>query len=169
MSIASEVYVDRLRYFFANLESFDLDPIEINILALLIIYEERDIEIGYDMIAKSLHLSGDDIDRAIRDLTDKELIKIKFQDRIKFDLSALFAIEKNETDDETYKQMISTFEDVFNRALSASELQILSEILSDYDKDKVLWALREAEVYQKGDPNIFYVKSVLDNDHEKSR
>lgn len=157
-------YIDKNKYILYNLEKLKLTKTQALICLLINFYGEIKQELTYEMIADKLSIDVSKIDECIDELVAMGYLNIKVNGRIAYDLDGIF--QERQDDDQTFKELLNAFETVFNRVLNTTELSILSELIDNYPKDKIIWALKEAEVYQNGMPNMYYVKSVLDNEQK---
>ncbi len=159
-------YIDKNKYILYHLEDLKMTKTQALICLLINFYDEIKVELSYEDIANKLAIDVSKVDECIDELVVMGYLKVKVDGHISYDLSGIFENDGPKKVDNNFKAILSDFETVFNRALNTTELTILSELVDTYPKDKIIYALKEAEVYQKGAPNIFYVRSVLENDQK---
>ncbi len=159
-------YIDKNKYILFELEDLDLNEREALLCVLINVYNEAGIELTYDMIGRKLDLSVEEVDKSLQALVDKNYLKISVDGRISYDLSGLYGAAPKPIAT-NFKSVLRLFEEVFNRTLNTTEMTILNELIGAYSEEEITEALRQAEVYQKGEPNIFYVKAVLQNGHDQ--
>ncbi len=166
MNINEHPYIDKNKYILYHLEDLKITKTQTLICLLINFYDEIKKELSYEDIAKKLSIDVGKVDECIDELIEMGYLKITVNGHISYDLSGIFENTKPKQESNTFKEILGDFENVFNRVLNTTELTILSELIDTYPKDKIIYALKEAEVYQKGTPNIFYVRSVLENDQK---
>ena len=66
-----------------------------------------------------------------------------------------------------FESIFATFEEVFARPLSINEVQKLSDLMHDFDKDKVIDALRESEARNK--LSLAYIEVILRNNNDVTK
>ncbi len=158
-------YIDKNKYLLFELENFDLSDREVLLCVLINAYNEAGLELTYEMIGRKLGITVDMVDKSLQSLVDKKYLKINVNGHICYDLSGLYSA-KPEPIANNFTSILRLFEEVFNRVLNTTEMTILNELISSYSEEEISDALRQAEVYQKGEPNIFYVKAILQNAHD---
>ncbi len=161
MNIIDKPYIDKKDYLLYNLKDYDLTYAETIACLLILLYEENNLNLTYEDIALRLKIDESDVDGILQGLVQKEYLLLNYDNgSMKFVIDGLFE-KKEEVKDNDYNDLLRLCEEVFNRALNVTEMTILNDLMCEYPKEKIIWALREAEVYQKGEPNIYYVKGIL--------
>ena len=159
-------YIDKNKYLLFKLEDFKLTDREILLCLLINAYNEAGLELSYEVIAKKLNIKISQVDKCLQALVDKKYLKISVNGGITYDLCGLYG-ETEEPISNNFTAILAIFEEVFNRVLNTTEMKILNELIASYSEEEISDALRKAEIYQKGEPNIYYVKAILDNARDK--
>lgn len=155
-------YVNRRDWVLDNLENLQLSHFEALVVLLIDFCNVNDIPVNLEYLATKCHCETSDIDKVISILCSKNYLDIKaISKNIVFDLSRLFDSDTNKQQAENYASIFDLFESEFGRPLVADELTKINEWLKRYDSKLIIYALRQASMYQK--VNFAYIQKVLEN------
>ncbi|MBR2801978.1 MAG: DnaD domain protein [Erysipelotrichaceae bacterium] len=132
------------------------------LLCLLIdLAQEKGIDLDYGYLALKSGMSHEEIDRILGSLGDRGKLKISADGgKLHYDLSGLFREPQKDPSD-----LFGTFEDVFGRPLSPTEMEKLSDLSAAYSDQEILQALRTADAYRK--LSLAYVEGILRKRYEQ--
>ena len=155
-------FVNRRDWILDNLENLELTHIETLVVLLIDFCNVNRIPINLEYLAAKCHVTTTDIDKVISMLCAKNYLEIKaINKNVVFDLSKLFEIEANEGNNENYTSIFDLFENEFGRPLVSDELSKITEWFKKYDTNLIIYALRQASMYQK--LSFAYIQKILEN------
>ena len=155
----NENYIDRRKWIMENLEKINVSPAEALIVLLIDYLNETGSDFTLNSLSEKLHLSEKETDALISSLVSKGYLKITSENgRVRFLIDGVFS-EKTEKRD--LSSVFDLFEEEFGRVLSQSELQEINDWLSVYKQDDIIYALRQASIYNK--KSFPYIRSILKN------
>ncbi|MCI5774364.1 MAG: DnaD domain protein [Erysipelotrichaceae bacterium] len=155
-------YVNRRDWILDNLENLQLSHFEAIVVLLIDFCNVNNIPINLEYLAAKCNCDTAVIDKVISVLCAKNYLDIKAINKsVVFDLSKLFEADMNKQQAENYASIFELFESEFGRPLVADELTKIQEWLKRYDSKLIIYALRQASMYQK--VNFAYIQKVLEN------
>lgn len=155
----NEPFIHRREYILDHFEDLSLSCEECMAILLIDFMNEHNIPISHGILAGKMKMEEAQIDDLLSRLSQKGYLDIVYQDKkIAFLIDGVF-------DTPTQKAMnfnqsvFEVFENEFARPLSQLELQRLSDWLKQYDQKLILYALREALMYNKR--SFDYIDRIL--------
>ena len=143
-----------------HLEFLGLDMNETVLVLLIDFMNEHGLDISIETLHQKTGLTTTEVDRVVSVLYSKKYLKIGVQGgKVCFDLSGLFEVNVAQQENIVDTPLFDIFETEFNRPLSQTEMQKVSDWNRSIDKTLILYALREASAYQK--LSIAYVDAIL--------
>lgn len=153
-------YVNTREWILDHYEEFNLSAQEGIVVLMIDFFNANGKLLTLESLAKQCNMSLDDVDRVLNILCAKRYLSIKVKaNAVEFDLSGLYSAENENQPDLCSGSVFDLFESEFSRPLSNAELQRLSEWVMKYDEKLVIYALREALMYQKLSFN--YINKIL--------
>lgn len=157
-------YFKRREWLLENADKLDLSNEELLLCILFDYLDETNEAISYQVLSSKMHVDNNKLDEIIQKLVSKNILKISLSEEgISYDISKVFESLDNDID-VLKEDIFKSFEDAFNRPLSAFEMQKLSELTSTYGEEKLIEALRSADAYRK--LNFAYIEMILKNNYE---
>lgn len=155
----NEHFVNRRDYILDHFEDLSLSCEECMAILLIDFMNEHNIPVSHGILASKMKKEGSEIDDLLSNLTKKGYLEISYQDKkIAFLIDGIFDIPKEKTMDFD-QSMFDVYESEFARPLSQMELQRMSEWMGLYDQKLIVYALREAVVYDKR--SFDYIERIL--------
>lgn len=153
-------YINRRDWLLTNLNAFNLTSVQICILLLIDLANSVQMTITNDYFIQQLNEDESKINEALADLMAKKYLKIKVSgSKVIYDISALFKQEQPAMHvDGSVMDLISLFTSEFGRDLSASEVNLLTQLKHTVDENMIKDALKQAIIYDK--KNMNYVSSI---------
>lgn len=155
-------YVNHRDWIFDNIEKFNLNNDELILLLLIDFLNTNNIALNTSILSKKMRCSEKEVDLLIEQLCLKNLLEIKAGKKLIYDLSKFFETDFNEIIDPHLKDVYQIYEKEFGRFLTKLEVEKLSDLINDYDKDKIIKALQKASAYNS--LSMKYIESILKND-----
>lgn len=159
-------YFNRMYWIFEEMENLNLNETELNLILLIQYLNETSTPITFEVLKTKLRRREDEIDDLLDQLNKKGYLTIEVTVKgFEINIDGLFRME-SETHFE--KNLFDLFENEFKRPLSPTEVQRLSDWLSEYDETTITFALREASL--RNVLNFNYIHRILENganDEEK--
>ncbi len=158
-----ENYFNRRNWLLENIDKRDLSAQEALILLLIDYHNEFSRGIQLETLARSAHLSMEELDSVMTSLCNKKFLTITSKTKISFNIDNVFEEpQKQLTGSENLFEM---FEEQFSRPLSQREATTLSEWVNIYDSQTILLALREAVLKHR--LSFSYIDKVLSANDRK--
>ncbi|MGL5541330.1 MAG: DnaD domain-containing protein [Erysipelotrichaceae bacterium] len=163
-AIYNQPYFNRRNYILENVEHFSLHAEELILLLLIDYCNEYSKVISHAYLAEKLKKSLDEIDRLLDGLSNKGYLEIKMGNRqILFDISGIF---KEQSVGKAFQSdLFELFEHEFGRTFSQLEMARMSEWMRLYEKQLIIYALREAVIYNK--KGLDYIDRILQSWKER--
>lgn len=114
-----------------------------------------------EYISSKMNLSVNEIDPLLTGLVNKNYITLN-NNGYCFNINNIFEFDPSKYEIINNSSVFSIFEEFLNRTLSGEELNKISNLVNEYEEDKVIDALRKAEAYNKR--SISYIESILLNE-----
>ena len=158
-----ESYFNRNNWILENFEKLNLTAEE-TVMVLLIELKKSDKKnITYDYLAEKLGKNDKEIDKIIASLVSKHYLKISTNSKgLVFDTDNLFEFDPQKYEISDNKDLYDVVSDIFNKPLSGSELQKMSDLLDEYGHESFIEALRIAEAQRK--LKMSYIEGILRNE-----
>ena len=155
-----EKYIHRRDWILDHLELLGLDGNELMTVMLIDFMNEHHMTITIEYLHKKTGLSLEETNRVISTLCAKKYLNIcAAANEVRFDLSGLFETDVAKEARMIDSSLFSTFENEFGRTLSQAEMQKISDWNKEFDKVLILYALREASIYDK--LSVGYIDRIL--------
>lgn len=160
-------YVNHRDWVLDNLELLGLSMQETVIVLLIDFFNTSQLPIILESLAKKTGFDQDEIDKVLSILVAKKYLEIRATNRkVSFVLDGLFDTEVSRTQSALNSSLFELFEEEFGRPLSNAEMMKLSDIMKTMDSQLVVYALKEASMYQK--VNFNYIMKILQTWQEKN-
>ncbi|MBW9212088.1 MULTISPECIES: DnaD domain protein [Terrabacteria group] len=141
-------YFQHRDWILSHLEELNLNEKESLLVLILDFLNEHDQFISLAQLGKKLNETESEVEQQLSSLMEKGYLEIgSSKAGPVFDLKGLFLFDQQK--EEIKSDLFSIFDQNFNRPLSTTELQKLSDWQKTYDPKVVLWALREALINEK--------------------
>ena len=160
-------FCNRRDWILDNLEYLALEAEEVLLCLTIDFLKSNGINPSYDNLMNKLKINRNELDKIIYNLTLKGCIAINIDSNGLFDLTPLFSQKLHPVSETEFESIFATFEEVFARPLSINEVQKLSDLMHDFDKDKVIDALRESEARNK--LSLAYIEVILRNNNDVTK
>ena len=153
-------YVNHRDWIRDHLEMLGLTAQETVLVLLIDFFNQNNVEITIELLSRKTGMSVDETDKAVSVLCAKRYLEIRASSRkVTFSLNGLF-----ETDTAKYQRVLDsplfeTFESEFGRPLSQQEMQKISDWNRTIDRKLIIYALRQASIYQK--LSLAYIEGIL--------
>ena len=142
-------YVSHRDWILDNMESLGLDINEAMLVLLIDFFNEHNIEITLEDLCKKTNKTKDEMDQIISNLTAKKYLDIySAGSMVKWSLNGLFEADRPNSVKVVDRDLFDTFESEFGRPLTEREMVKLNEWAKTTDKTMIIYALREASLYQ---------------------
>lgn len=153
-------FVNHRDWIIENMQFLNLSALEFTLLMIIDFYNQHNILITLEKLSQKMNLNSTDVDKLLSVLVSKKYLAIKVVDnKIIFDLEGLFQVDVAAQQDVLDSSLFELFEEEFNRPLSNNELMILSDLAKKYDQTLIIYALKEALMYQKS--SLPYIVKIL--------
>lgn len=162
----NENYIDRRGYIYEHLQDLALNGEEALTVLLIDFFNQHNINIDHAILAHKLKKDNSEIDELLSALTAKGYLNLVYENgKISFNIDGIFESEQSAKTpfDES---MFNLFEHEFGRPLSQKELERLSEWAQNYEQKLIIYALREAMIYNK--KSFDYIERILMDWKEKN-
>lgn len=161
-----QTYVNHRDWVLDNMEVLNLSEKEVIIVLLIDFFNTNNKPIDLNSLSKKTGLSQEEVDKVISILAAKKYVEIRASNKkISFILDGLFDTEVGRTQSALNSSLFEVFEDEFARPLSNNEMMKLSDWAKSMDSKLIIYALREASMYQK--INFNYIAKILQTWQEK--
>ncbi|MEG0176502.1 DnaD domain-containing protein [Anaerorhabdus sp.] len=161
-----QTYVNHRDWILENLEVLGLSLQETVLVLLIDFFNANQIQVTMDALSKKTGLTQTEVDKVLSILVAKKYLEIRATNRqVSFILDGLFDTEVAKTQNALNSSLFDLFETEFARPLSNSEMMKLSDWVKTMDSKLVVYALREASMYQKISMN--YIQKILQTWSEK--
>ena len=162
-----EKYISRRDWILDHLEMLGLDGNELMIVMVIDFLNEHRQPTSMEVLYRKTGMSEDETNRTVSTLCAKHYLEIcASASSVRFDLSGLFETDTARQAGLLDNSLFSTFENEFGRTLSNQEMQKISDWNKEYDKLLILYALREASIYDK--KSIGYIDRILHAWHSRN-
>lgn len=155
----NENFINRRDYILDNFENLTLSCEECMAVLLIDFMNQHNIPVSHGILASKMKKEGAEIDDLLSNLTQKGYLQITYQDKkIAFLIDGIF----NQPEDKTVafdQSLFDVYETEFARPLSQMEMQRMSEWMSTYEQKLLVYALREAILYDKR--SFDYIERIL--------
>lgn len=159
-------YVNHRDWVLEYLELLGLSMQETVIVLLIDFFNGQQVAITTELLAKKTGFSHDEVDKVLSILVAKKYLEIRATNRkVSFVLDGLFDTEVSRTQSALNSSLFELFEEEFGRPLSNAEMMKLSDLVKTIDTKLVIYALKEASMYQK--VNFNYITKILQTWQEK--
>ncbi len=160
-----ERYIDRRAYLLDHFEELSLNCEEGMAILLIDFMNEHHIAISHNILAEKMKLDGAQVDELLSRLTQKGYLQITYQDkRVVFLIDGIFETPKRPALNFD-QSLFDLFEEEFARPLTQRELQRMSDWMHEYDQKLIVYALREALIYDKR--SFDYIERILMEWHKR--
>ncbi len=155
----NERFVNRRDYILDHFEQLSLTCEECMAVLLIDFMNQHSIAISHGILASKMKMDGNQIDELLSRLHQKGILQITYQDKkVVFLIDGIFDTPK-ENDMNFDQSLFDTYENEFARPLSQLELQRMSDWMGKYDQKLIVYALREAVIYDKR--SFDYIERIL--------
>lgn len=155
----NEHYVNRRDYILDRFEELSISCEECMAVLLIDFMNQHGIPVSHGILASKMKKEGNEIDDLLSNLSKKGYLQITYQDKkIVFLIDGIFDTPKEKTVDFD-QSLFDVYESEFARPLSQMELQRMSEWMKTYDQKLIIYALREAVLYDKR--SFDYIERIL--------
>ena len=157
-------YINKLELAFSLFPQLALSSEEFIVVAAILWLQKSQQTISVDSLSKQSKLSKDEINVILSQLTQKGFLQIKTRkNNVEFILDGLFK-EEGEKLNDIDSNLFLLFEQEFGRVLSRNEMEMLADLDSRYQREKIIDALRYALIYEQR--NMNYIAKILSNRSE---
>ncbi|MGL5978027.1 MAG: DnaD domain-containing protein [Erysipelotrichaceae bacterium] len=151
-------YFNRRNYILDQIEHFSMNSDELLLVLLIDFCNEQNMVISHALLADKTHKGLDEIDKTLTSLTNKGYLDIRMGNRqIVFDISGVFKEQRIET--VFNSTLFEVFENEFGRTFSQMEVSRISDWMKQYEQQLIIYALREAVIYNK--KSLDYIDKIL--------
>lgn len=155
----NEYFVNRRDYILDHFEDLTLTCEECMAILLIDFMNQHNIPVSHGILAAKMKMEATQIDNLLANLSAKGYLSITYRDKkVVFMIDGIFENPQNKTMDFD-QSLFDVFEREFARPLSQLELQRMSEWMGKYDQRLILYALREALLYDKR--SFDYIERIL--------
>lgn len=155
----NEHFINRRDYILDHFEDLSISCEECMAILLIDFMNQYNIPVSHGILAAKMKMDATKIDDLLSNLTQKGYLDITYQDKkILFLIDGIFDTPK-EKPMEFDQSLFDVYESEFARPLSQIELQRMSEWMGQYDQKLILYALREALLYEK--LSFDYIERIL--------
>lgn len=156
-------YFDRRNWILENFDKLSLSIEETMLILLIDFAKDSKKTISYEYLMSKMNLDSKQIDKIIAKLVSKKYLTINPTTKgVSFDIDGIFEFDPEKYEINENKDVFSVAEDLVKRPLSPMELQKISDLLNEFNANKIIDALRVAEAYRK--TSLAYVETVLRNE-----
>lgn len=156
----NEKFINRRDYLLDHFEDLSLSCEECMAILLIDFMNQHNIPIAHGILASKMKLKESQIDDLLSRLSQKGYLDIVYENKkIAFVIDGVFE-DKTTNKTVTFDQsLFEVFESEFARPLTQPELQRLGDWLNEYEQKLILYALREALMYNKR--SFDYIERIL--------
>lgn len=156
-------YFNKRTWLLENFDKLNLTNDELVLLLVIDYAKDTKKAISYEYLTSKLNTDSKKIDKIIEKLVTKKYLTISPTSKgVSFDIDGVFEFDPEKYEITENKDVFSVAEDLLKRPLSPNELQKISDLLNEYQPNKIIDAIRMAEAYRKS--SIAYVESILRNE-----
>lgn len=158
-----ESYFDRKTWILENFDKLSLNAEETLMILLIELCRINKKAVTYEYLSAKLNRSSKDVDKIIASLVSKHYLKISTNSKgLVFDIDGIFEFDPEKYEIAENKDLYDTVSQLFNKPLSSSELQKMSDLLEEYGQNRFIEALRIAEAQRKF--KMSYIEGILRNE-----
>lgn len=155
----NETFINRRDYILDHFENLTLSCEECMAVLLIDFMNQHSIPVSHGILASKMKMDGSQIDDLLSNLSQKGYLQITYQDKkVVFMIDGIFDTPKEKTMDFD-QSLFDVYETEFARPLSQLELQRLSDWMGLYHQKLIVYALREALLYDKR--SFDYIDRIL--------
>ncbi len=155
--IYNSTYFNRRNYLLEKAEDLNVTQKQLLLLLFIDYCNEYGKDCSMEILASKMHLDPKEIDELLSQLVASGYLKLQTKNRrIFFNIDGIFEEKPEKTD---VRSIFSLFEDEFGRLLKQNELSELNQWLAEYEQNDILYALRQASIYNK--KNMNYIRAIL--------
>lgn len=155
-----EPFFNPSSWIYENLMHLNLSAEEALVVLMICYMNEKHQKITNEILAKRTGLSFEQLDHVIALLCAKKYLDIKATSKtVSFQLHGLFESEMARHESSSSSSLFDVFESEFGRPLSQIEMQMLSDWNKEIDSKLILYALKEASMYNS--LNMNYISRIL--------
>lgn len=155
----NERFVNRRDYILDHFEQLSLTCEECMAVLLIDFMNQHNIAISHGILAAKMKMDSDQIDELLSRLNQKGFLQITYQDKkVVFLIDGIFDVPK-EKEMSFDQSLFDIYESEFARPLSQLELQRMSDWMGKYEQQLIIYALREAIIYDKR--SFDYIERIL--------
>lgn len=152
-------FINRRDYILDHFEDLNLSCEEGMAIMLIDFMNQHNIPVSHGILASKMKKETSQIDDLLSNLTKKGYLEITYQDKkIAFKIDGIFDLPKP-TGMDFDESLFDLYESEFARPLSQVELQRMSEWMAQFDQKLIVYALREALLYDKR--SFDYIERIL--------
>ncbi|MEG0290545.1 MAG: DnaD domain protein [Erysipelotrichaceae bacterium] len=152
-------YIERRSYIMEHLEEIALNGEEAMMIMLIDYFNEQKINIDHVTLGKKLKKNNDEIDELLSTLSTRGYLQVLYENgKVIFNIDGIFTSE-NTTKTAFDESIFNLFENEFARPLTQKEMERLSQWTSLYEQKMIIYALREAVIYNK--KSFDYIERIL--------
>lgn len=158
-------YFDSSSWILENFNKLNLTNDEVIVLLLIDYASKNNMNLNYDYFKAKLKCDTAKIDDIVSSLVNKKYLTIVPSDNgANFNIDGLFEFDPSSYELSENKDVYEIAEELKGKPLSGSELQKISDLLNEFEANKIIDAFRTAEAYRK--TSIAYVESILRNEKQ---
>lgn len=159
-------YVNHRDWILDNYENLNLSHSETIIVLLIDFLNQNNISITGDILSNKAKITKDELDKILGSLCARKYLDIiPVGKEVSFSLNGLFETDIARDIRIAETPLFDTFETEFARPLTSKEMQQVTEWNRMYDRQLILYALRNASAYQK--LSMAYINKILVSWQEK--
>ena len=153
----NESFFNRRNWILENYQDINVSPSEAVVLLMIDFLNENNRDFTLNSLSEKIHLSEKETDDVISALVTKGYLKITSDGKkVSFVIDGVFDKPKEQVE---LGSIFDIFEEEFGRVLSQAELREINAWLGTYKQEDVIYALRQASIYNK--KNFSYIRSIL--------
>ena len=158
-------YFNSSNWILENFNKLNLTSDEVLVLLLIDYASKNNININYDYFKEKLEYDTAKIDEVVSNLVNKKYLTITPSGNgASFNIDGLFEFDPSSYELSENKDIYAIAETLKGMPLSPNEMQKVSDLLNEFDTNKIIDAFRMAEAYRK--TSISYVESILRNEKQ---
>lgn len=163
----TQPYINRRNWILQNVQKLDVTLSQGYVILLLDYFNEFQIPVNLENLAKYTKLDIKEIDKLLNDLMIKGYVKVvTSHGKIDFDLSGVFDDHQKQPID-VDPDLFELFESQVKRPLSEKEMTQLSIWSKKHPQQMIVFALKEALIQEK--VHFAYINKILDNWKEQGK
>ena len=158
-----ESYFNRKNWILENFEKLNLNTNEVVLILLIELSKENKKALTYEYFTQKLHLDIKSIDKILASLVSKHYLEISTNSKgLVLNDDNLFEFDAEKYELIINSDLIDNLSEVFGKPLSASEIQKVNELISEYGENSFIEAVRIAEAKRK--LKLVYIEGILRNE-----